>query len=50
MHAKRQSSSETTHEQLRLVMAEVQIATIRNQVLLSLFTDFEEFSVFKPAP
>jgi hypothetical protein len=31
-------------------MAEVQIATIRNQVLLSLFTDFEEFSVFKPAP
>ncbi len=37
-------------EQLRLVMAEVQIATIRNQVLLSLFTDFENFSVFKPAP
>jgi hypothetical protein len=33
-----------------LVMAEVQIATIRNQVLLSLFTDFENFSVFKPAP
>ena len=31
-------------------MAEVQIATIRNQVLLSLFTDFENFSVFKPAP
>jgi len=30
-------------------MAEVQIATIRNQVLLSLFTDFENFSVFKPA-
>src|ERR1700735_4676849 len=37
-------------EQLRLVLAEVQIATIRNQVLLSLFTDFENFSVFKPAP
>src|SRR5204863_4284844 len=35
-------------EQLRLVMAEVQIATVRNQVLLSLFTDFEHFSVFKP--
>ena len=35
-------------EQLRLVMAEVQIATVRNQVLLSLFTDFENFSVFKP--
>jgi len=35
-------------EQLRLVLAEVQIATVRNQVLLSLFTDFENFSVFKP--
>ena len=37
-------------EQLRLVMAEVQIATVRNQVLLSLLTDFEHFSVFKPGP
>jgi NAD(P)H-dependent FMN reductase len=37
-------------EQLRLVMAEVQIATLRNQVLLSLFTEFENFSVFKPGP
>jgi NAD(P)H-dependent FMN reductase len=36
-------------EQLRLVMAEVQIATVRNQVLLSMFTDFENFSVFKPS-
>jgi NAD(P)H-dependent FMN reductase len=36
-------------EHLRLVMAEVQVATVRNQVLLSLFTDFENFSVFKPA-
>jgi NAD(P)H-dependent FMN reductase len=36
-------------EQLRLVMAEVQIATVRNQVLLSMFTDFENFSVFKAA-
>jgi NAD(P)H-dependent FMN reductase len=35
-------------EQLRLVLAEVQIATVRNQVLLSLFTDFENFSQFKP--
>jgi NAD(P)H-dependent FMN reductase len=35
-------------EHLRLVLAEVQIATVRNQVLLSLFTDFENFSVFKP--
>ena len=37
-------------EQLRLVLAEVQMATVRNQVLLSLFTDFENFSVFKPGP
>jgi NAD(P)H-dependent FMN reductase len=36
-------------EHLRLVMAELQVATVRNQVLLSLFTDFENFSVFKPA-
>jgi hypothetical protein len=32
-------------EQLRLVLAEGQIATVRNQVLLSMFTDFENFSV-----
>jgi NAD(P)H-dependent FMN reductase len=37
-------------EQLRLVMAEVQIATVRNQVMLSLFTDFENFTQFKPHP
>src|SRR6476659_5956565 len=37
-------------EQLRLVLAEVQIATVRNQVLLSMFTDFESFRVFKPGP
>jgi NAD(P)H-dependent FMN reductase len=37
-------------EHLRLVLAEVQIATVRNQVLLSMFNDFENFSVFKPAP
>ena len=36
-------------EHLRLVLAEVQMATVRNQVLLSMFTDFENFSVFKPA-
>jgi hypothetical protein len=28
----------------------VQIATVRNQVLLSMFTDFENYSVFKPSP
>src|SRR5215203_3765306 len=36
-------------EALRLIMAEVQIATVRAQVQLSLFTDFENFSAFKPA-
>jgi NAD(P)H-dependent FMN reductase len=35
-------------EQLRLVLAEVRMATVRNQVLLSMFTDFENYSVFKP--
>jgi NAD(P)H-dependent FMN reductase len=36
-------------EHLRLVMAELQIATVRAQVMLSLFTDFENFATFKPA-
>ncbi|MDQ3845517.1 MAG: NAD(P)H-dependent oxidoreductase [Bacteroidota bacterium] len=36
-------------EQLRLVMAELQIADVREQVALSIFTDFENFRVFKPA-
>ena len=37
-------------EQLRLVMAELHVATVRAQVQLSLFTDFENFTRFKPAP
>ena len=37
-------------EQLRLVMGELQIADVRAQVALSLFTDFEHFTVFKPGP
>jgi len=37
-------------EQLRLVMAEVQIADVRAQVGLSLFHDFERFTTFKPVP
>lgn len=36
-------------EHLRLIMAELQIADVRAQVTLSLFTDFENFSTFKPA-
>ncbi len=37
-------------EQLRLIMGELQVADVRAQASLSLFTDFENFSVFKPAP
>ena len=36
-------------EQLRLVMGELLVADVRAQVALSLFTDFENFSTFKPA-
>jgi NAD(P)H-dependent FMN reductase len=36
-------------EHLRLVMAEVQVPTVRSQVALSLFTDFENYTKFKPA-
>ncbi|MGA9852008.1 MAG: NAD(P)H-dependent oxidoreductase [Gammaproteobacteria bacterium] len=36
-------------EHLRLIMAEVQVATVRAQVMLSLYTDFENFRMFKPA-
>ncbi len=37
-------------EQLRLIMGELQVADVRSQVALSLFTDFENYSVLKPAP
>ena len=37
-------------EHLRLVMAELQVATVRAQVALSLYADFENFSIFKPLP
>ncbi len=36
-------------ESLRLVMGELMIADVRAQVILSLATDFENYSVFKPA-
>jgi NAD(P)H-dependent FMN reductase len=36
-------------EHLRLVMGELQVADLRAQVTLSVFTDFEQFSVFTPA-
>lgn len=35
-------------EHLRGIMGELQIADVRSQVALSLFDDFENFSVFKP--
>ena len=37
-------------EHLRLIMAELQIADVRAQVALSLFTDFQNFSAFMPGP
>jgi NAD(P)H-dependent FMN reductase len=36
-------------EHLRLILGELQIADVRSQVALSLVTDFENYSVFKPA-
>jgi len=36
-------------ENLRLVTGELQVADVKAQVGISLFTDFENFSVFKPA-
>src|SRR5271165_4499251 len=37
-------------EQLRLVMGELQVADVRAQVAISLYADFENFSVFTPRP
>lgn len=37
-------------EHLRCVCAELQIATVRSQVLLSFSTDFEAYKTFKPDP
>jgi NAD(P)H-dependent FMN reductase len=36
-------------EHLRLVMGELMVADVRAQVMLSLFTDFENFTTFSPA-
>lgn len=36
-------------ESLRLVMGELQVADVRAQVMLSLRTDFENYTTFKPA-
>ena len=37
-------------EHLRQIAAELQLADVRAQVMLSLFTDFDNFSAFKPDP
>ncbi|MBO0777542.1 MAG: NAD(P)H-dependent oxidoreductase [Ktedonobacteraceae bacterium] len=37
-------------EHLRLVMGELQVADVRSQVSLSLATDFENYSAFRPRP
>ena len=36
-------------EHVRTVLGELQVADVRSHTLLSLFTDFENWSVFKPA-
>ena len=37
-------------EQLRLVMGELKVADVRAACALSMFTDFENFTTFKPQP
>lgn len=37
------------HENLRLILGELQVADVRTAVTFSLMADFENFSVFKPA-
>ncbi|MEA3044001.1 MAG: hypothetical protein QOH47_1839 [Sphingomonadales bacterium] len=37
-------------EHLRGIMGEIKVADVRAQVALSLFTDFENFTAFKPQP
>ncbi|MFC6158119.1 NADPH-dependent FMN reductase [Kribbella jiaozuonensis] len=37
-------------EHLRGISAELQIATVRQQLSFSMFTDFENFSTFRPGP
>ncbi|WP_257350701.1 NADPH-dependent FMN reductase [Pseudalkalibacillus decolorationis] len=37
-------------ENLRLILGELHVADVRAQVTLSLFTDFENYSILKPAP
>ncbi|WP_017472022.1 NADPH-dependent FMN reductase [Amphibacillus jilinensis] len=38
-----------SHENLRLILGELQVADVRTALTFSLMSDFENFSVFKPA-
>lgn len=38
------------HENLRLILGELQVADVRTAVTFSLMTDFEDMRVFQPAP
>jgi NAD(P)H-dependent FMN reductase len=44
------ASGSRAAEHLRQVLGELQVADVRAQVLLSLYTDFENFAAFKPNP
>ena len=37
-------------EHLRVILANLKVATVHAQVMLSLFTDFENFTTFRPDP
>ncbi len=37
-------------EHLRAILSEMEVAHVRNSVLISLFTDFKDFTVFEPTP
>src|SRR5216683_2334097 len=37
-------------EHLRLIMGELMVATVRQQISLSMHHDFENFRIFKPGP
>jgi NAD(P)H-dependent FMN reductase len=37
-------------EHLQLIMGAIKVSAVRTQVAVPLFTDFENFSTFKPGP
>ncbi len=44
------ASGQRAVEHLRLIVAELQMADVRQQVAFSLFSDWEQFTTFAPAP